>query len=140
MPQIDVVLDPALDHGHRLRHLAGQHLDPLLEPLEQPRPRVVAREDAARVQQILERRDDQRQQAIHPLRQRLDDEVLAVPIDDERRQEIRFAVDQPIRRRVDRERLAERDRRLDAPPHQRHRRQRRRRRVSIRSAICDRSL
>ncbi len=48
--------------------------------------------------------DDLRQQPVHALRQRLDDEVVAVAIDDERRQQIGLAVNQPIRRRVDAER------------------------------------
>ena len=46
-----------------------------------------------------------RQQAIHALRQRLHDEVVAVTIDDERREQIGFAVNQAVRRRVDGERL-----------------------------------
>ena len=116
--QIDVVLDAAFGDGDRVRHLAREHLDALLEPLEEPRARVVARENAARVQKIVQRRDDRWQQTIHPLRQRLHDEVVAVAIDDERRQQIGLAVDEAVCRRVDGERLAERDRRLDAPAYQ----------------------
>ena len=67
----------------------------------------------------VKRRDDRRQQPVHALRQRLHDEVVAVPIDDERRQQVGLAVHEAVRRRVDRQRLAKRDRRLDPPPHQR---------------------
>ena len=62
-------------------------------------------------------RDDERQQRSIPLRQRLHDQVVAVAIDDERRQEIGFAVHQPVRRRIDAAAPgAERDRRRDSAP------------------------
>ena len=40
----------------RVRHLAGQHVDALLQAFEQPRARIVARQNAARLQQLVERR------------------------------------------------------------------------------------
>ena len=118
-PEIDVVLDAGFRHRHGLRHVAGQDLDPLLEPFEHSRPRIVARENPARLQQLGEHRRQRRQQPIHPLRQRLNDQVVAVAVDNQRRQEVRFAVHQPIRARVDRERLAKRDRRFETPADQR---------------------
>ena len=51
-PQVDVVLDAAFDHADRFGHVAGQHVHALLQPFEQARARVVAREDPARRQQI----------------------------------------------------------------------------------------
>ena len=59
-----------------------------------------------RLQQLDERRGDLRQPAIDPLRQRLHHEIVAVAIDDQRRQPIGFAVDEPVRGRVERQRLA----------------------------------
>ena len=103
-PQIHVVLDPVLGDDHRLGHLARQHVDALLQAFEQPRARIVARENAARLQPARQASRRRRQQAVHALRQRLDDEIVAVPIDDERRQQVGFAVNQPIGGRVDVER------------------------------------
>ena len=85
--------------------------------------------------------DDRRQQPIHALRQRLHDEVVAVAIDDQRRQQVGFAVDQPVRGRVDRRAT----RGTRSPPRSAAAAARRRpiaarRSVSMRSAICDRSL
>ena len=47
--EIDVVLDACLGHADAVGHVAGDDVDPLLESLEQARPRVVARDDAARL-------------------------------------------------------------------------------------------
>ena len=87
----------------------------LLEPLEQAHARIVAREDPGGPDELRQRRRDLRQPAIGPLRQRLHDQVVAVPIDDQRRQPVRLAVDEPVRRRVERQRLAIGDRRGQAP-------------------------
>jgi hypothetical protein len=56
------------------------------------------------------------QTAVGRLRQRLHDEVLAISIHDERRQQIAFAVDEPIGRRIDLERGAERRRLIEPIP------------------------
>ena len=54
--QIDVVLDAGLAHVHRLRDLAAEDLDALVEPLERPRAGIVARKNAARREQAEARR------------------------------------------------------------------------------------
>ena len=100
-PQIDLVLDRSLAHRHRLGNRASQILDRLLESFERAHLGIVAREDAGRREQLPQQRGDRRQQPIHALRQRLHDQVVAVPIDHERRQQIRLAVDESIRRRIE---------------------------------------
>src|SRR5207245_1152192 len=113
-PKIDVVLDSDLRHRYRLRYVAGEHLDPLFEPFELTCARIVSREDAFRTKELLERRDDDRQESIHPLGQRLHDQMLTVSIDDERRKEIRLAMNEAIGGRVDFERRAKPDSRVEA--------------------------
>ena len=81
--------------------VAVQHLDRLLEPFERAHLGIVARQDARRREQLDEQLRHRRQQAIHALRQRLHDQVVAVAIDDERRQQIGFAVHQPVGGRVE---------------------------------------
>ena len=65
-----------------------QHLDLLLEPFELAHLRIVAREDALGAGELDQQRvTSARREAIHALRQRLDHEVVAVAIDDQRRQQ-----------------------------------------------------
>ena len=96
------------------RAVAGGDDDLRLEPFEGADPGVVAHEDARRPQPIAEYRDDVRLQPLRRLRQRLHDEIVAVAIDDQRRQQIALAVDQPIGRRVDAQPLAEADGLIEA--------------------------
>ena len=63
--------------------VAREHVHLLLETFEHPNARIVACEDSERLHEFLQRIHDRRQQSIHRLRQGLDDEVVAVPIDDE---------------------------------------------------------
>jgi len=70
------------------------------------------------VQQVAQDLHDFRQQPIHALRQRLHHEVVAIAIDHQRREQVRFAVHQAIRCGLDFERIPELDRRLDSPAHQ----------------------
>ncbi len=111
--EVDVVLDACLPHGDAVRHFSGDHLHPLIEPFERPGARIVAGKDSTRSDLLVEEVDDLRQQPIHALRERLDDEVVAVAIHDERRQQIGLAVNQPIRGRIDAERAPERQRGVD---------------------------
>ena len=117
--QVHVVLDPDLGDRQRFRYAAGQHVDALFQPFQHARPRIVPRENTARVQHIGQRHHDGRHQSIHSLRERLHHQVVSVPIDDERRKQVGFAMNDAVRRRVERQRFAERDGRLDPPPHQR---------------------
>ena len=96
-----------------------EDVDALFEPLERSCARIVAGQNAARLQPIAERGDDRRQTSIHRLRQRLHDQVVAVIVDDQRRQQIGFAVDEAVGGRVDAERLAKRDRGVEAAADQR---------------------
>ena len=117
-PHVDVVLDAQfLDH-HGLRNVARENLDPLLEPLEDSGARIVSRQNPARADDVVQRLNDGRRQLFHALRQRLHDEIVAVAIDDERRQQVGFAVNEPIRSRVDPQRRSKSDRRLEATPDQ----------------------
>ena len=105
--QIDLVLDRPFAHGHRVGNRAGQVRDRLLETFERAHLGIVAGEDAGRREQLLQQLRDRRQQPIHALRERLHDEVVAVPIDDERRQQIRLAVNESIGRRIELQRFPE---------------------------------
>ena len=118
LPQIDVVLDAAFGDGDRFGDIARQHLHALLESLEDSCARIVARQNAARVQHLAQCAGNRRQQTIGSLGQRLHHQIVAVAIDDERGKQIGFAMDQTVRRRVDGERLPESNRRFDAPPDQ----------------------
>jgi hypothetical protein len=85
-------------------------VDPAVEPFEGAHLRIVARQDARWSEHIDERTRDRRQQPIHPLRQRLQHETVAIPIDDERGQQITFAVDEAPRGRVELQRFAKSNR------------------------------
>ena len=132
---------PASVTRHRVRHLAGEHLDALLQPFEQPRLRIVARQDAARLQQLA-RAPRRPPAAAGP------SPATAPARRGSRRSDRRSATaagrlrrgrgGTPSRRSPSD--CAERDRRLDALPRSARRRPAARRRVSIRSAICERSL
>jgi hypothetical protein len=108
-----------LAHVDGLGDVAVEHLDALLEPLEQPHARIVPREDAGGVHEVHEDLRDLGHQPIDALRQRLQHEVVAVAIDDERRQPIGFPVDETIRGRVDAERAPKADRLLQPQSPQR---------------------
>ena len=76
-----------------------------------------------------EHRHDRRQQPIHALRQRLHDQISAVAIHDQRRQQIAFTVHEAIRRRVDVRARAEVDRRRESRAPER--------RIDVLLAACD---
>ena len=61
----------------------------------------------AGAQQVGQGVDDSGMQAIHALRQRLHDQVIAVAIDDQRREQVGLAVHQAVGRGVERQRRAE---------------------------------
>jgi hypothetical protein len=67
MPQVHFVLHRPFAHRHGVGNLAGQHVHALLEPLERANLGVVARQDAGRMQQIGQRVDDDRREAVHAL-------------------------------------------------------------------------
>jgi hypothetical protein len=89
-----------------------KHHDILFEALQQAHAWIVAREDAGRLHPFDQQLDQLRQQSIHPLRQGLNDEIVAIPIDDKRWKQIAFAVDETIRGCIDAELFAKRDRQL----------------------------
>ena len=91
-----------------------QDFDLLIEPFELADLRIVARQHAFGAGELDEQRRERRAKAIHALRQRLHDEIVVIAIDDQRRQQIRLAVHQPVRRGVDLQRRAERDRAIEA--------------------------
>ena len=83
-----------------------QRVDALLETFEQAYARVVARQNAGGRRQLGEQSRDLRETPIHRLRERLHDEVLRVAVHDQRRQPVRFAMDEPVRGGVDPKRVA----------------------------------
>ena len=88
-------------------------LDDPVQPFERAHLRIVARQNARRLQEIRQQVADQRQQAVGALRKRLHHQHVTVAVDDETRQPVALAVDQPIRRRVNRQRLAIADGRVE---------------------------
>ena len=140
VPRIDVVGDARLAHRDGLRHRAVQHFDLLLQSFEQTDLGIVPRQNAFGAGELHQQRHQGRQQAIHALRQRLHHKVVGIAIDDQRRQEIGFAVDQAIRRGVDVEGVAESRSRARAARARTWRRWRRASREIIRRVICDWSL
>jgi hypothetical protein len=115
--QVDVIVDAPFANRDQSGHLPIEHLHPLIQPFEQPRPWIVARQDATRLQQRPQRVDDGRLERVHSLGQRLNDEVVAIPVDDEGRQQIGLTVHHPIRGGIDGERLPELIREVDAAAH-----------------------
>ena len=118
--EIDLVLDRPLAHDHRLGHRAGQDFHRLLEPFERAHLRIVARQDSRR-------REDLGQPAPSPTAANgpcpatapAPRGTIAVPIDHERRQQIGLAVHEPVRGRVELERVAKPDRPLEPWPQHR---------------------
>ena len=60
VPRVDLVLDRPFAHGDPIGHVAVEHVDALLEAFEQPHPRIVARQHAARARQLDEHRHELR--------------------------------------------------------------------------------
>ena len=112
--QVDLVADAPFADRHPLGHGAGDDGHVRLEPFERADLGVVARQDPGRTQPLAEHGDDLRQQAIGRLGQGLHHEVVAVAVDDQRRQQIAFAVDDAVGGGVDAQRLAEPDRLVEA--------------------------
>jgi hypothetical protein len=92
------------------------------ESFEQPDAWIVAGKDPRGPEQIAQRSDDLSDAPIHPLGERLQDEMVAVAIDDEGWEAICFAVDETAGCRVDAERRAIVDRRLQPVMEKRRRR------------------
>jgi hypothetical protein len=86
----------------------------LLQPLEHTRAWIVACKNSAGREALLEHGDNARQQAIHPLRKRLHDQIVAVTVDDQRREKVGFAVNQPVGGGIDAEGAAETCGRVDS--------------------------
>ena len=114
MTHVDVV-------GHRpfadfdgLGDVAVPDIDLLLEPLERRGPSD--RSAPGRLSGAAGRREHGQlvEPPVHPLRERLDHQHVGVAIDDQRWQPIGFAVHEAVRRGVDVQRLAERNRRREA--------------------------
>ena len=90
-------LEPVHVHGHGRIQFARQEPDFARKFFERADRRIVAGHDGARRKLRFERRHDLRRGAIHTLVEHLDDETIAIAIDDQRGQEIRFGVNHPVR-------------------------------------------
>ena len=75
---------------------------------------TIARQDARGPDDLVERTDHLREQAVHPLRERLHDEMLAVAIHHERGQQIRLRVHEAHGGRIDPQPVPVGDRALEA--------------------------
>ena len=109
MAQVHVKLDLSFAHRNLVGNLAVGDADVLLQPFEQAHARVVAGDDAFRACKLHQQGRQLGHQAIGPLRERLDGNIVPVSVDDQRRNEVAFAVNEPIRTRVDLEAFAKRD-------------------------------
>ena len=107
LPDVGVITDAVLGDGHERGHLAMEDRDLSIESFERSDLGVVAGEDACRRRHLDQELDDVGQQAIDGLRKRLDDEIVAVAIDDERWQQVAFSVNEAIGGGVEREVPAE---------------------------------
>ncbi len=74
-----------------------EHAHALLEPFEQAHLRIVALEDPFGREKLHQNFDESVLVAFGGLAQRLKHEIIAVAVHDERRQQVGFAVDQPVR-------------------------------------------
>ncbi len=112
--QIDVVAHASFAHVDMRRAPRPTRL-PLSSPALRARARArrCARGCRSAAIRLVEHARPLRHQPIGRLRQRLEDEVVAVAIDDERRQQVAFAVDEAIGGGVDLQRLAEPDRLIE---------------------------
>src|SRR5262245_3362073 len=117
-PQIDVVLNAQFLDRHRRRNITGEHVDPLLQPFEHASPGIVSRQNPPRRDEVVQAIDDYWRQFFHALGQRLDDKVVAVTIDDQRWQKIRFSMNEPEGRGVDLKRRSKLDRRFQSVSNQ----------------------
>jgi hypothetical protein len=93
-------------HSHAFWYFAVQDIDALLQSFEQAHSRIVSREHARCAGELDEQWQQFRQVAIHPLRERLHNEHVLIAVDDERRQQVGFAMHKTVRRRVELERAA----------------------------------
>ncbi len=115
--RINVIANPALSNGDDVGDGAMKRRHRLIKALEEPYARIISREHTQRIDELHQHVDQFRQQPIGCLRQGLHDEIVVVAIDDERGNQIAFGMHQPIRRRLDRQALAERQRlRKTGPP------------------------
>ena len=101
LAQIDLVLDRALRARRPCRAPRRQHRRPSAPALRAPAPWDRCAPGCPPARAAREHAGHRRQQPIHALRQRLHDQVVAVAIDDERRQQVRLAVHEPVRGRVE---------------------------------------
>ena len=76
------------------RHFAVKHADALFETLEHTHLGVVAFDDALGREPFHKNIDERAFQTVACLAERLKNEIIAIAIDDHRRQQIRFAIDQ----------------------------------------------
>ena len=97
VPGIDVVGNRSLFHCDGRRDLTVEELHLLLEALEQAHLGIVAAQHAFGAGQLHQQADQRRQQRIHALRQRLQHQVVPVLVDNQRRQQVRLAMDEPVR-------------------------------------------
>ena len=96
------LVDEQIEDGERF-------VDHLRQILKTPDLGVIAHQNATRTQGLGERLNNQVQTTIDALAQCLDNQIVGVAIDDERRQAVGLSADKPVRVTVWRERLSVRE-------------------------------
>jgi hypothetical protein len=94
--QIVDVLDAALARANFFRDFAVENRDALFEAFEKADFRIVALDDSERRKKLDEELDQHRFDSLHGLAEILHDEIVAVAIDDKRRDGVCFAVDEAV--------------------------------------------
>ena len=98
--QIGFQLESVHRNGDRTIQFALDQFDFARQLFERAYRRIVPQHDGARRKLCIKRGDDFGGCAVHPLIERLDDEAIGIAVDNERRQEIRFRVNEAIGGRI----------------------------------------
>jgi hypothetical protein len=109
LPEVRLEDDVAFADGDDVGHLALQQGHALVEPLEEADTRIVALEDALRIEPLREDPHDLVLETLGGLREGLDDEVVAVAIHHERGQAVPLGMDESAGGRPPGQRLAPAD-------------------------------
>src|SRR5579863_1692959 len=92
--------DPILLGDDFLGNHAVEYADALVQRFEQPHSWIVALQDSLRRKELNQNVDEQALQPLGSLAERLDYEVIAIAIHDQRREQVSIAVNDPVRVRV----------------------------------------
>ncbi len=100
MLEINLDLDSVLGRNRLGHRFAGENRDVIIEAFLLSHGAMAAFDDRARMQHLVERRDNRRAHPIRARSQDLHDEHVAESIDDHARQPVAVAIDESVRIRV----------------------------------------